>query len=315
MNMVNISNTMTINDFKMPIFTGVILPAWIKMAEAKGFLFVGRVIDRLHFALRCVRCGAMNKVKRYTLMSAKPSCGHCIEQVWANDAASAGLTFLHRDPANRHYGVYRARCGHEYVRQFELIKRVAKGKIKIRCELCQPQIEAAEATEREWDLIGADPEGDASYRYYRHTECGFEQRMARANMKTGRHSCGGCGVEWPAAPSFLYVMRFTMENGRELVKFGYSKDPDSRLKYQLRRDPEMPCSILRVLAVPTGHAAIIAEKRIHAELRYYHPAAIVDPSVFAAHIRVKSEIYDGSLTQIIFDHLTEVERSMMACAS
>ncbi|WP_376870742.1 hypothetical protein [Albirhodobacter sp. R86504] len=219
MNMItNSPNSMTINDISLPIFTGIVKTDWVSAAEAKGFTFVARVADRLHFALQCQTCGTLSKVKRFTLMTAQPLCHACIERDWAADANAAGLEFLRRDETNRHYGVYRLPCGHEIRRQFERIKRVARGEADIRCETCLAATEALEAAARGWHLIGPDPEANPSYRHYRHSGCGHEQRIARANIQTGRFGCGGCGVAWPAAPSYLYAMAFTLENGRKLVK-------------------------------------------------------------------------------------------------
>jgi hypothetical protein len=308
MNMItNTPSAMTINDISMPIFTGVVKPDWIQAAEAKGFSFVARVVDRLHFALKCQTCGALNKVKRFTLMASQPLCQSCITREWAEDAQAAGLEFLHRDEIDRHYGTFLASCGHELRRQFALIKRVVAGETGIRCETCHSETEIAEAAARGWELRGPDPQSDPNYRRYRHGDCGHEQRIARANMQSGRFGCGGCGVEWPAAPSYLYAMRFTLSNGRELVKLGFSRDPESRLRYQLQRDPAMPCSILREIAVPTGQDAIVIEKRLHAELRLTHSDCVVDPAAYRDQIRVKSEIYDARLTETILRRLCEVE--------
>lgn len=74
MNKLNTSNTMTINDFPFPIHTGAIKPDWIRTAQQKGFNIVARVVDRLHLALQCKRCGHVNKVRLFTLMSAQPLC-------------------------------------------------------------------------------------------------------------------------------------------------------------------------------------------------------------------------------------------------
>lgn len=306
----NTPNTMTINDICLPIFTGIVKPSWIKTADAKGFHFISRVADRLHFALRCKQCGALNKVKRFTLMTAQPLCQACITHEWAKDAKAAGLDFICRDDTNRHYGVYGLLCGHEVRRQFALIKRAAAGKTGIRCETCHGETEISEAAARGWSLLEPDSEGDPNYRLYRHNSCGHEQRIARANIKSGRFGCGGCGEEWPAAPSYLYAMRFTLENGRELVKLGFSRDPESRLYNQLRRDPAMPCAILRTVAVPTGQQAISIEKRLHAKLRVNHSDRVINPEIYHGQIRVKSEIYDGGLTETIFTLLDGVEADL-----
>jgi len=299
----NTPNMMTINSFPYPIHTGGLQPHWIETAKLKGFDIVARIIDRMHFAARCHTCGALNKIKLFTLMNNQPLCSLCIEAVWKADAEAAGLTFLHRDPADRHCAVYRAPCGHVVRRQLELIKRIAAGATGLRCDTCHAATEVAEAATRGWRLIGQDRQNNANYRHYEHVECGHEQRVARANMQSGRFSCGGCGEVWSAAPSWLYAMSFTLATGREVVKLGYSRDPESRMNYQLLRDQDMPCALLTKVAIPTGQIALQIEKRLHALLRSDHPGNEVAPASFRDQIRVKSEIYDGRLTQVILGHL------------
>lgn len=307
MHTFNTPNHMTIADFPFPIHTGAIKPKWIEEAQKKGFNIVARVVDRLHIALQCKECGHLNKTRLYTLMSAKPLCENCMEQAWKADATAAGGTFIKRDPAHRHYGIYRMACGHEISRQFALIKRVAAGETGLRCEICHAAVEAAEAQVMGWDLIGSDPQGNPNYRLYKHADCGHTQRIARANMQSGRFGCGECGVDWPAAPSFIYAMHFTLENGREVVKVGFSRIPWNRLHHQLRVNAEMPSAVLQTVAVSTGQIAMSLEKRLHKALKQSHPDHIVDPACYRGQIRVISEVYDGSLTHVIIAHLNDIE--------
>ncbi len=310
MNKLNTSNTMTINDFPFPIHTGAIKPDWICTAQQKGFNIVARVVDRLHLALQCKRCGHMSKTRLYTLMSAQPLCANCVENAWRADAQAAGLEFIKRDLSNRHYGIYRMSCGHKICRQFALIKRVAAGETGLRCERCHAATEVVEAQAQGWDLIGPDPEGDPNYRLYKHVDCGHAQRIARVNMQSRRFGCGGCGVDWPAAPSLIYAMHFTLENGREVVKAGFSRLPWSRLHHQLKVSVEMPCAVLRTVAVPTGQLAMSLEKCLHAALKEAHPEHVVDPACYDGQIRVSSEIYDGSLTPTILARLDDIEAAL-----
>lgn len=305
-------NTLTINNTAHPIYPGDILPKWLAAAQAKGFDIVARVNDRLHLALRCHACGAVQKVRLFTLMSAQPLCQTCIETGWKADATAAGLTFLHRDPSNRHYGFYLSACGHTVRRQFEMIKRIASGLTGFRCETCHAATEALEATDRGWTLMSDVPQDDANYRIYRHDACGHEQRIARANMQSGRFGCGGCGEDWPAGPSFIYAISFTLASGRQVVKLGFSRDPQSRLHHQLKRDAAMPCAILKVVPMETGHKALCAEKAMHARIKADHPDARLDASAWQDQIRVKTEIYDGALTTVVLRMLDDLEAELAA---
>lgn len=301
------SNMLIINGIPHPVFPGAILPHWTVTAASKGFDIVGRIVDRLHLGLRCHACGSAQKVRLFTLMSAQPLCQACVERAWKADATAAGLAFLRRDPTNRHYGIYLVDCGHEVRRQFEMIKRIAASLTGFRCETCHAAREVGEAAARGWTLMAADPDGEPNYRVYRHDECGHVQRVARANMQSGRFGCGGCGEDWPAAASFIYAMSFTLASGREVVKVGFSRNPESRLHYQLKRDAEMPCQILRMVPMATGHVALCAEKALHRELKRAHPKAVLDPAQWQRQIRVKTEIYDGSVTPMILSMLDALQ--------
>ena len=309
------THTLTIAGTPVPVFPGKILPHWIEAAHAKGYDIAGRIIDRLHIALRCHLCGEIIQARLFTLMSAQPLCSACIKSGWITTAQAADLTFIDRCPDNRHYAFYEAPCGHKLRRQFEIVERAANGKTGLRCEVCQSKLEQAEADARGWSLIGADPDGNPNYRLYGHNECGHEQRIARANIQSGRFSCGGCGKLWSAAPSNLYAMRFTLRNSRELVKLGYSNNPVGRLRDQLVQDKNMPCEILKTVPVKTGQQAICLEQRLHAKLRKAHPTTVVDPQVYRGQINVKSEVYSASLTDIILDELDTIAADLPSAVS
>ncbi|MCL3881914.1 GIY-YIG nuclease family protein [Marivita sp. GX14005] len=300
------TQTLMIAGSPVPVFPGEILPHWIEAARAKGYELVARISDRLHVALRCSQCGALIRVRIYTLMSAHPLCPACVQAGWITTAQAAGLTYLGRCSEDRHYAIYRAQCGHLVRRQFELVERSAAGKTRIRCEVCHNDYEKQEAAKEGWTLLGSDPEGNISYRSYQHDACGHIQRLARANIQTGRVSCGSCGDQWPAAPSHLYAMRFVLPNSHELVKLGYSNNPHSRLHHQLIKDPDLPCAILRTVPVASGQVAIQTEKALHRKLRREHPEAVVDPKIYRDALRVKSEIYDADLTPMIVAELDKI---------
>lgn len=107
--------------------------------------------------------------------------------------------------------------------------------------------------------------------------------------------------------SFIYAMAFTLAYGRDVIKLCFRRDPDSRLHYQLRLDPEMRCEIVRKIAMPSGRAALRTEKRMHGTLKRKFPHAIIDRAVWSDQIRVKSEIYDAELTPVILDMLDRTE--------
>ncbi len=288
-------------------FPQTVHPHWRAAAEAKGFGILQRVKDRYHLLLSCHTCRRTHASNIFVLMNSQPQCPHCIEERWRDDATAAGLEWVGRDPEDRHYAHYIAPCGHNLRRQFEMVKRAAEGLCSVRCEICHADKEQAEAEERGWHLIGEDTGGNQNYRLYRHASCGHVQRIARANMQTGRFQCSNCSEGWSSAPSFLYVMQLKLANGAKLIKLGYSRDPVSRLYHQILRSRETEAQVLRTVPVSSGHTAVQIEKGLHARLKAEHPDSVAPPDLYAHELRVKSEVYFPDVCQVIFAMLDAIE--------
>lgn len=349
-----------------------ILPEWQAEARAKGFSIAARVVDRLHLALRCGRCGCVSLSRVFTLRTARPLCPACLAAARSAAAQAAGVRFLRPDPDDTRYGFYTLPCWHEARRQFGLIARAADGETGLRCDTCHARSLEAEAAARGWSLVGPDPTGNPNYRLYAHVQtnppasagdadadrdasacnecddevrvngdedgdsegevdsgdsvrlpqcngnggrpetrasCGHVQRIARANMITGRFTCAACGQGWPVAASALYLMCFELPGYGPVVKLGFSRDPVSRLQFQLRVNRALGCFIRRIVPVATGSRAIRIEKRMHTELRRRFPEAVIPPRAWAGLIRVRSEIYDAGLEPVIDAMLDRVEAS------
>lgn len=278
---------------------------WQVAAQENGFEIIRRCADPAYVELTCQTCGRTHEKRHSVILGSTPICPHCVEHRWREDATSAGVEWLGRDPQHRKRGLYRARCGHVVARQFELIKRIVAGNCALRCETCQRLTEEAEARTAGWELVGPSPDRGSSYRRYRH-RCGHQQDVARANMQTERVCCGRCGVGWATAPSFIYCMRFGLPNAQQMVKLGYSNNPRSRLHHQLMCSPEIGGAILRTVAVSTGRKAQSLEKRMHGALKRAHPNAIIPPARYREHLRVKSEIYDARLEPTILAMLSQL---------
>lgn len=289
-------------------FPTVIHTHWLETAQAKGFAITRRVQDRYHLELECSTCGGLHVSKRFVLMNNRPLCPHCLGDNLKADAEAAGLLWADRCDDDRHYSFYIAPCGHRLRRQHELVKRAAAGDVGPRCETCHDKKENEEAEARGWQLLGPDAVGDAAYRLYRHIVCGHLQRIARANMQTGRFGCGKCGEDWPAAPSFIYLMQFRLSTGAKLVKLGYSNDPESRLRHQLLQGSDAEGHLLTVVPMASGQNALRVEKRLHAQIASLHPEAITPEVLYRGHIKVRSEVYFAEVTR-------SIQRMLLAIAS
>lgn len=297
----------------LPRHPGQIQPAWRLGADRNGYDIVARVIDKNHLLIRCRTCGGAHVSRYFVVAKAKPMCPHCLDTAWRQEAETAGVQFLRRDETDRKYGFYLAPCGHEQRLQRGRVQTMGAEGESYRCDICQASLEEAEAARRGWSVAGPDPEGNPSYRLYRHAQgCGCEVRIARANMQSGRFTCPGCGEGWATAPSFLYVMRFRLNDDRRVVKLGFSRDPDSRLHHQLLSGSPATGEILRHLPMPTGRAAQSAEKRLHRRIAQQAPTARVPAEVYAAQIHVASEIYTAETEPLILRLLDALAADLAA---
>ncbi|SDL75899.1 GIY-YIG nuclease family protein [Paracoccus chinensis] len=298
------------NQHAYPVYPAAIPDAWQEIAAEKGYDIVGRVRDRYHLVLRHEDCGAEMISRVFVLRTSEPACPTCLDTRRRALCAAAGVSYLGRGDHSNYFRILLP-CGHETSRQQELLERVRQGKTAIRCETCHAERLAAEARARGWELIGPDPQGDQSYRLYRHG-CGHVQRVAVGNMMTGRFACGCCSDGWTTAESNIYAMRFVLKNGRDVIKAGYSRDPQSRLRHQLITDPDQYARLIRTVAIPSGHLAIRLEKELHATLRRERPDAVLHRSEFAGEVRVVSEIYCASIEPEIMRLLDGIEMRVKA---
>jgi len=295
----DIRTPLSVSELPLVIHPGPIHAHWAEAARAKGFDLVARVRDRLHVALRCQTCGGLHVARYSVVMTAQPLCPHCIEARWRATALAAGLTWLGRDPDHRHYGRYLLPCDHEVRRQVSFVERVASGVVSARCETCLVHREEEEALRFGWMRLGRDPQGNPNYRLYRHS-CGHEQRIARANLQWGQCDCAGCGQSWTAKPSYIYLLDIRHpETRRHYLKLGYSSHPVKRHRHQLGLPRDAEVDVIRVVAMPTGHAACAMEKAAHARLKRAHPDAVVSPAEYADIMNVVSEIYRSQALAIL----------------
>ncbi|MGP9805916.1 hypothetical protein [Paracoccus sp. NSM] len=296
----------------LPPFQGPIRPHWQNAARAKGFEIIGRVRDRYHLHLRCGDCAGTHVTKLFVLMSARPLCPHCLAARRRATAEAAGVTFLRQDPEASLYGFYRADCGHVLRRQFEIVDRAARGATGLRCGICLIQREEAEAQRYGWQRLGPDETRPSNYRLYRHG-CGHVQSIAQANMLWGQCDCAACGESWSSRPSFIYLfdIRLPADDdapSRRYLKLGYSAHPVKRYRHQLGLPIGAEVEVLRVVPMPTGHAACGTEKAAHARLVRAHPEAVVPAAELAGRMKLRSEIYRPHLRAVIEAEIDRIAR-------
>jgi hypothetical protein len=131
------------------------------------------------------------------------------------------------------------------------------------------------------------------------------QDHAIVNIDRRQIDCSGCGETWASKPSSIYLFKVPLPNGT-LLKFGHSSDPVRRLRYQLGDAARDHGSILHAIDMPTGHAALKAEKKAHRYLRKHHPALVADTGQFLGQIKTKSEVYLPEAKDMILQLMSEI---------
>jgi hypothetical protein len=285
---------------------------WEIIAEEKGYRIDRRVRDHLHVVLECLACGAHTAHRVSNLRSAQPACGGCQLAARLDDAAKAGFVFKRRDEAHRHYAIYTLPCGHDArLQQGRVAKLANEGRAPkgrgYHCDICYAKKLDRLASTLGWTLIGADTEGNPNYRLLWHDACGHSQRVATANLETGRFNCGGCGECWSAAPSALYMVRFWVPGLGWFVKLGYSRYPGRRMRYQLGLREDVEAELIDEVPVPSGQVALRMERALHRQLKAEHPDKVIPRDELAAWINVTSEVYTAEAEPIIRRMLDEVE--------
>lgn len=101
-------------------------------------------------------------------------------------------------------------------------------------------------------------------------------------------------------------MQFELPNGAQLVKLGFSRNPDSRLRHQLLKHRSVEAQILKTVPMATGQLALQTEKRLHTRLKTAFPDSIAPPDLYAGSINVRSEIYFADVTAEIVRMLDEI---------
>ena len=137
-------------------------------AQKKGFRAFSRLQKNGYYALSCLACGAVLRARHSVILQSQPTCHSCLAEKHKRIARDAGLVLLGRDRESRHYGLFRAPCGHDLRREFEFVQRMARGEAAARCETCLGERHQATAQARGWHLLGPDPAGRANYRLYAH---------------------------------------------------------------------------------------------------------------------------------------------------
>lgn len=286
--------------------------SWHQLARERGYTYFGRdPRKRGNVYLRCSACTNLMYVHTHVLRTAQPECTACWLSDMAREAAAAGLEFVERHPTDSHRGIYRARCGHLLDRQRGFIQRVGLGEVDVRCSECFEGSIAAIACDQGWELVGLSEQGNSEYRKFRH-QCGHEQDIAIGNLRTQRFACNGCGGSWAAEASFLYVCRFDLPKSRgSFVKLGMSKNPTSRLRYQMGIAGDIHAQILQEISMESGSTALRAEKRLHALLKAELPQCVV-PASELNWIGVRSEVYRIEALPRIEALLSELSRQHSA---
>jgi hypothetical protein len=267
------------------------------LAKSKGFNLLDRGRRSSDLKLRCNTCKQALHVRRSVLLGHKLQCNHCLWKGRFDDAMTCNATIVGTHPHTHKIARLELSCGHTVERQYGRVAAAARGPHTLGCESCREQRHANDAIGSGWRLVGQTAPRKINYRSYQH-HCGHLQDHAIVNVDRGQVDCAGCGESWSSKPSCIYLFKIPLPHGT-LLKFGYSNDPERRLRQQLGEAARDHGTILHAIDLPTGHAAQKAEKKAHRFLSKTHPALVADRSRFNGQIKTKSEVYLLSAESLI----------------
>ena len=290
---------------KTPIFRRPIPARLYDNAEQKGFVLIGRGRRSADMQLQCKTCDQLMQVRRSVLINNTLECKNCLWMRRIDDAMASGATIHLPHPNNHKIATLVLSCGHHVQRQYNRIAIAANGGHTLGCETCREVRYMAQAQGSGWVLVGPTSEAKQGYRHYQH-HCGHSQDHAIVNVDNRQLDCANCGESWASKPSYIYLLHIALVD-RVVLKLGYSSDPARRLSQLLGKAARTTGKILRVIDLPTGHAAINAEKKAHRTLLETNGDYVVATDVFAGQIKTKSEIYDLAAEPIIHDLMDLIE--------
>lgn len=286
-------------------FRQPLAPHLYDLAQEKGFVLLDHGRRRTDVSLQCNNCQQHSEVRRSVLVDNAPQCNHCLWRRRFDDAMASGATIHLPHPSNHKIATVILSCGHRVQRQYNRIAIAANGGHTLGCETCREARYELEAKGSGWVLVGPTSEAKQGYRHYQH-HCGHSQDHAIVNVDNRQLDCASCGESWASKPSCIYLLHIALVD-RVVLKLGYSSDPARRLSQLLGKAARTTGKILRVIDLPTGHAAINAEKKAHRTLSKIHGDFVVATDVFAGQIKTKSEIYTLAAEQVIHDLMDEIE--------
>lgn len=279
-----------INGTRPPVFDGPITAEVYDGADRKGFVVLGRggPIKQM-VVLRCRACGQAIQRRTEVIKHNNIDCEGCSQQKDEAAAHKIGAELVSPTAmGHRHLREWRLPCGHTVIRQRNSMRRAARGHHTAGCETCREERYAKEAQKHGWTLIGAVPD-KPGYRRYQHS-CGTVQDASVGNVVWGDIACQKCSDGPSARPSFIYVFRIDLP-GLSVIKLGYSKKPQKRLRHQLGIASGVETEVLRTIPLPTGYIARQEETAAHKLLETEHPDWVVPKARYGDAINTMGEIY------------------------
>lgn len=295
-----------INGTRPPVFDGPITADVYEGADRKGFVVLGRGgPEKQLVVLGCRACGQPIQRRTEVVKHHQIDCEGCIRKKDEAAARKIGAQLVSPTAmGHRHLREWRLACGHTVVRQRANMHKAARGENNAGCETCREERYAAEAQKHGWTLIGPVPD-KSGYRRYQHS-CGTVQEASVGNVVWGDIACQKCGDGPSARPSFIYIYRIDLPD-LPVIKLGYSKKPQKRLRHQLGIASDVETEVLRTLPLPTGYVARVEETAAHKLLETEHPDWVVPKAAYGDAINTAGEIYHPSALPRIEALLDDIE--------
>lgn len=178
--------------------------------------------DRNGYHMYKLPCGHEQEVDQSAMKKGSFRCQTCLNEQYQELAQTRGLQVVGHGRTSQ-YKLFRfLNCEHEQEIELSQVRRNL-----FHCKDCNASKLNTEASAAGIQLVG--PGHHTAYRTYK-LACGHEQEMTTGSVRLRSFMCRTCGNHSWTTPSYLYVIRVTLDDGQNFIKLGYSNNIERRIK-------------------------------------------------------------------------------------
>lgn len=241
----------------------------VTLAKERGLTVLDQCKNPLFRVVKRDVCGHVSEVRHSNLVTRVEAtreldftCEQCYENRLKEEADAADMTYLgaalSKGGVFRHYKFNK--CGHT-----RDINASCVGRGNFVCSDCKEDRYKEEARNAGLLYLGFSSKSSDCKRLYQ-LPCGHNKEIRMDHARDRSYLCDTCVDSYYTKPSGIYLLKIKSIDGFIWLKLGFSKSLDIRKSnYGLGKDCTI--TVIRIVDVPTGSAAVKVEKSWHKLLK------------------------------------------------